>query len=53
MLPNEHWCQHPGCSRWGSFGYHAPKTPDRWFCGEHRPDAHNPTHKNPEKRENG
>lgn len=19
---DEHWCEHPGCKNWGSFGYH-------------------------------
>lgn len=31
----DHWCEHPGCKRWGSFGY---TYRDRmlWYCGEHR-----------------
>ena len=30
-----HYCEHPGCARWGSFGEpHGKET--RWFCGEHR-----------------
>lgn len=30
----EHWCEHPGCRRWGSFGL---PYRDRviWLCGEH------------------
>jgi hypothetical protein len=34
---HEHWCEHPGCKKWGSFG-----VPGRhgtiWFCGEHNPE---------------
>jgi hypothetical protein len=32
---DEHWCEHPGCKAWGSFGY-AIKTTTRWYCGAHR-----------------
>ena len=32
----EHWCDHPGCKRWGSFGY-AGRQGSTWFCGDHRP----------------
>lgn len=33
----EHWCQHPGCKKWGSFGYDRGKGSADWWCGEHRP----------------
>jgi hypothetical protein len=35
---HEHWCEHPGCNRWGSFGYGIGRD-IRWLCGEHRPDG--------------
>lgn len=31
----DHWCEHPGCSRWGSFGFTHP-TRAVFYCGEHR-----------------
>ncbi|WP_372352958.1 hypothetical protein [Pararhizobium sp. BT-229] len=32
-----HLCQHPGCTRWGSFGYDKGKRRTEWFCcREHR-----------------
>jgi len=32
----EHWCEYPGCKKWGSFGEpHGKET--LWYCGEHRP----------------
>lgn len=33
---HEHWCEHPGCKRWGSFGFAAGRE-TKWFCGAHRP----------------
>ncbi|WP_287083685.1 hypothetical protein [Mesorhizobium sp.] len=35
---HEHWCEHPGCKRWGSFGFAAGKAEPRWFGMEHRPE---------------
>lgn len=32
----EHWCEHPGCKEWGSWGYSRTKHETRWFCREHR-----------------
>lgn len=32
----EHWCEHPGCIKWGSFGFANGKEAPRWFCGDHR-----------------
>jgi hypothetical protein len=32
---DEHWCEHPGCKAWGSFGY-AVKSETGWYCGAHR-----------------
>jgi len=38
-IHEEHWCQHPGCKRWGSFGYDRGKGTIDWWCAEHRPDS--------------
>ncbi|MFC6489663.1 hypothetical protein [Nitratireductor sp. GCM10026969] len=33
----EHYCEHPDCTAWGSFGFSRGKDqPSKWFCGEHR-----------------
>lgn len=37
--PYEHYCQHPGCTKWGAFGYARGKGEYDWFCWEHRPEA--------------
>ncbi len=34
----EHYCQHPGCKRWGSFGHERGRGQTEWWCGQHRPD---------------
>jgi len=34
----EHWCEHPGCKKWGSFGFAVGTAEPRWFCMEHRPE---------------
>lgn len=33
---DSHWCMHPGCRRWGSFGFDE-RYGTVWYCGEHRP----------------
>ncbi|MFC0804798.1 MULTISPECIES: hypothetical protein [Sinorhizobium] len=33
-----HYCEYPGCAKWGGFGYAAGKDEPRWFCFEHRPE---------------
>ncbi len=30
-----HWCDHPGCKRWGSFGKERGRLITEWRCGEH------------------
>lgn len=36
--PDEHYCEHAGCSAWGGFGFAAStSTPMRWWCHEHYP----------------
>jgi len=36
---NEHWCEHPGCRRWGGRGYARGKAQMVWFCFEHCTEA--------------
>ena len=37
----EHWCEEPGCNKWGSLGYSPNKAiPSRWWCFEHFPDEY-------------
>jgi hypothetical protein len=31
----EHWCDHPGCMKWGSFGRELRGGIIEWRCGEH------------------
>lgn len=34
-----HWCEHPGCSEWGGWGFSAGKAaPINWYCFEHFPN---------------
>ena len=34
-----HWCEHPGCKRWGSFGFSRSKGDQPvWHCIEHYPE---------------
>ncbi|RUV55848.1 hypothetical protein EOA88_35590 [Mesorhizobium sp. M5C.F.Ca.IN.020.14.1.1] len=36
----EHWCQHPGCAKWGQRGFaRGGKGESVWFCYEHREDG--------------
>ncbi|MEW5729884.1 MAG: hypothetical protein AB1918_18790 [Pseudomonadota bacterium] len=40
--PFIHFCDHPGCRAWGSFGFgvslrHGRR--GRWFCAEHKADG--------------
>ncbi len=34
----EHWCEHPGCGKWGGFGFlrHGVTV---WYCFEHRDEG--------------
>jgi hypothetical protein len=35
----EHYCEHPGCKKWGGWGFRGRTVHDTvWFCFEHRPD---------------
>ena len=32
-----HYCEHDGCTAWGSYGYRARKTePVQFYCHDHR-----------------
>jgi hypothetical protein len=31
----EHWCDHPGCTKWGSFGKERNHSETEWRCMEH------------------
>lgn len=34
----EHYCEHPGCKKWGGLGYSKSKVEKpRWWCAEHYP----------------
>jgi hypothetical protein len=36
--PYVHYCEHPGCKKWGSFGFGVGRGEPNWYCGEHRPE---------------
>lgn len=38
-----HWCEHPGCKKWGGFGFAAGRAAPNWFCFEHRPESWPPS----------
>ncbi|CAN7293046.1 hypothetical protein LJR221_001414 [Agrobacterium tumefaciens] len=34
----EHYCEHPGCKKWGGFGFSRSKfEKPHWWCAEHYP----------------
>lgn len=35
----EHYCQFPGCKKWGAYGYAIGRGESEWICYEHRPEA--------------
>ena len=38
-IHENHWCEHPGCKRWGSFGFSRSKgEKSTWHCIEHYPE---------------
>lgn len=37
--PVDHLCRHPGCPRWGGWGYDGGEGISQWWCLEHRPNA--------------
>jgi len=37
---HEHYCEHPGCTKWGGWGFSARETDDLVFW-EHREDWEN------------
>ncbi|MDX0966464.1 hypothetical protein GOL81_25220 [Sinorhizobium medicae] len=32
------YCEHPGCKKWGSFGFAVGRGEPNWFCSEHQPE---------------
>lgn len=36
---SEHTCRHPGCERWGAWGYDSGRGISAWWCLEHRPNT--------------
>jgi hypothetical protein len=34
--PANHFCEYPGCARWGSLGYDVGHGETQWFCQMHR-----------------
>ncbi|RVK61898.1 hypothetical protein CN126_12335 [Sinorhizobium meliloti] len=36
--PFVHYCEQPGCKKWGSFGFAIGRGEPNWFCSEHRPE---------------
>jgi Rieske Fe-S protein len=36
--PYVHYCEHLGCTKWGSFGFAVGRAEPNWFCSEHRPE---------------
>lgn len=36
--PYVHYCEHPGCTKWGGFGFAVGRSEPNWFCFEHRPE---------------
>ncbi|MDW9899137.1 hypothetical protein GOB10_25870 [Sinorhizobium meliloti] len=34
--PYVHYCEHPGCKKWGSFGFAVGRGEPNWFCSEHQ-----------------
>lgn len=36
--PYVHYCEHPGCKKWGGFGFAVGRGEPNWFCSEHQPD---------------
>lgn len=42
-VPYEHWCQHPGCTKWGSRGFDRIQKGEKvtdWYCFEHKGDGY-------------
>lgn len=37
-IHENHWCEHPGCKKWGGFGFSRSKAErSSWHCWEHYP----------------
>jgi hypothetical protein len=35
----DHYCEHPGCKEWGSFGFARGRGEPKWFCRGHKGDG--------------
>ena len=37
-IHENHWCEHPGCTKWGGWGFSPSKAEKpHWWCPEHYP----------------
>ncbi|MQB36870.1 hypothetical protein DXT97_08665 [Agrobacterium tumefaciens] len=37
-IHENHWCEHPGCKKWGGWGFSRSKVEKpNWWCPEHYP----------------
>lgn len=37
-IHDNHWCEHPGCTKWGCYGFARSKADKpTWHCSEHYP----------------
>ncbi|CAM3509114.1 hypothetical protein AGRA671_10045 [Agrobacterium radiobacter] len=37
-IHENHWCEHPGCRKWGGWGFSQSKAEKpHWWCPEHYP----------------
>lgn len=37
-IHENHWCEHPGCAKWGGWGFSRSKAEKpNWHCWEHYP----------------
>lgn len=37
-IHENHWCEHPGCRKWGGWGFSRSKAEKpNWWCQEHYP----------------
>lgn len=40
-IHENHWCEHPGCRKWGGWGFNRSKAEKpNWWCPEHYPQRH-------------
>ncbi len=39
-IHEDHYCEHPGCKRWGCYGFEQDRLMAKWFCREHQPESY-------------